>query len=68
MFFTENKKTDADTDTRRVLQAVSPTQVVSTAVTVELGVSLQEDGDVSCNERDCMRQVLSHILQKVNKF
>ena len=67
VFFTENKKTDAYTDTRRVSQAVSLTRVVSTAVTVELGVSPPVDGGVSCDERDCMRQ-WSHILQRVNKF
>ena len=42
MFLTESKKTDADTDTRRVSQAVSPT-----AATVERGVSPPVDGGVS---------------------
>ena len=47
MFLTENKKTDADTDTRRVSQAVSWTREVSTAGAVELGVSPPVDGGVS---------------------
>ena len=47
VFLTENKKTDADTNTRRVSQAVSRTQVVSTAGAVELGVSPPVDGGVS---------------------
>ena len=41
VFFTENKKTDADTDTGRVSRAVS------TAGAVELGVSPPADGGVS---------------------
>ena len=49
-------------------RAVSPTRVVSpeevTAVTVELGVSSPEDGDVCCDEMNCMR-LMSRILQKV---
>ena len=55
VFLTENKKTDADTDTRRVSQAVSRTRVVSSAGAVELGVSPPVDGGVSYNERISVR-------------
>ena len=51
MFFTENKNTDADTDTRKVSQAVSRTQAVSTGA-VERRVSSPVDGGVSWKERE----------------